>query len=132
MPTEYTSSGTPNLIATIPALTDNASIVDAFEDYHDDIGLAIGSKANLSGASFTGAISSTGTVTANGGTITTNTVTLIGQANAAIAAGRYISGTGSANVLSNTSSAVRVWISQANPNACTTALTTGDIWISWT
>jgi hypothetical protein len=132
MPTEYTSSGTPNLIATIPALTDNASIVDAFEDYHDDIGLAIGSKANLSGATFTGAISSTGTVTANGGTITTNNVTLIGQANAAIAAGRYISGTGSANVLSNTSSAVRVWISQANPNACTTALTTGDIWISWT
>jgi hypothetical protein len=132
MPTEYTSSGTPNLIATIPALTDNASIVDAFEDYHDDIGLAIGSKANLSGATFTGAISSTGTVTANGGTITTNTVTLIGQANAAIAAGRYISGTGSANVLSNTSSAVRVWVSQANPNACTTALTTGDIWISWT
>jgi hypothetical protein len=132
MPTEYTSSGTPNLIATIPALTDNASIVDAFEDYHDDIGLAIGSKANLSGATFTGAISSTGTVTANGGTITTNNVTLIGQANAAIAAGRYISGTGSANVLSNTSSAVRIWISQANPNACTTALTTGDIWISWT
>jgi hypothetical protein len=132
MPTEYTSSGTPNLIATIPALTDNASIVDAFEDYHDDIGLAIGSKANLSGATFTGAISSTGTVTANGGTITTNTVTLIGQANAAIAAGRYISGTGSANVLSNTSSAVRIWISKANPNACTTALTTGDIWISWT
>jgi hypothetical protein len=132
MPTEYTSAGTPNLTATIPAITDNASIVDAFEDYHDDVGAAIASKANLSGAAFTGAITSTGTIAANGNVITTNVVSLIGQANAAIAAGRYISGSGSANVLSNTSSAVRVWISQANPNACTTALTTGDLWISWT
>ena len=129
MSTEYIASG---LTATIPALGDDASIVDAFEDYHDDISAAIVLKANIAAPTFTGNIVATGTVTANNGTITTNTVTLIGQANAAIAAGRYISGTGSANVLSNTSSAVRVWVSQANPNACTAALTTGDIWISWT
>ena len=132
MPQSYSyPSGTPNVTVTIPELTDDANIVAALETYHQGVSTAIVAKANIAGQAFTGAISSTGTVTANGGVITTNVVTLIGQANAAIAAGRYISGTGSANVLSNTSSAVRVWVSQANPNACTTALTTGDIWISW-
>jgi hypothetical protein len=124
-----TASG---ITATIPELTDNADIQAAFTAYHASVADDISSKANTATPTFTGNIVATGTVSANSGVITTNIVNLIGQANAAIAAGRYISGTGSANVLSNTSSAVRVWISQANPNACTTALTTGDIWISWT
>jgi hypothetical protein len=131
MSTEYTSSGTPNLIATIPALTDNASIVDAFEDYHDDIGLAVASKANLSGATFTGAVSSTGIITANAGVITTSTVTLVGQANAAIAAGRYNANATGATFNGNAldTSATRIFVSKATPTA---NITTGDIWISWT
>lgn len=124
-------AGTPNVTVTIPDLTDDANIVAALQNYHQGVSTAIVAKANIAGQAFTGAISSTGTITANGGVITTNVVTLVGQANAAIAAGRYISGTGTANVLANTSTAVKVFVSQANPNGCTAALTTGDIWISW-
>lgn len=132
MPQSYSfPAGTPNVTVTIPELVDDANIVAALQTYHQGVSTAIVGKANIAGQAFTGAISSTGTITANGGVITTNVVTLVGQANAAISAGRYISGTGTANVLANSSSAVRVFISQANPNGCTTALTTGDIWISW-
>ncbi len=121
-----------NITATVPALTDDANVVAAFQDYHASIADDIDSRASKTSPSITGTITASGIITANAGTITASTVTLVGQANAAIAAGRYIAGTGTANVLANTSSAVRVFISQANPNGCTAALTTGDLWISWT
>lgn len=128
MSTEYTASG---LTATIPALGDDASIVNAFEDYHDDISAVIVLKANIAAPTFTGAVSSTGIITANAGVITTSTVTLVGQANAAIAAGRYnanaTGGTFNGNALDT--SATRIFVSKATP---TTNITTGDIWISWT
>jgi hypothetical protein len=123
-----TASG---ITATIPDLTDNADIQTAFINYHASVADDISGKANTATPTFTGNIVATGTVSANSGTYATSTVTLIGQANAAIASGRYnanaTGGTFNGNALDT--SATRIFVSKATPTA---NITTGDIWISWT
>jgi hypothetical protein len=52
--------GSPS--ATIPALTDNADITQAFKDYHDDISGFLNLKAPLAAPTFTGLVTFSGTV----------------------------------------------------------------------
>lgn len=62
--------------ATIPALTDTANITQAFKDYHDSVTTFLNSKANLSGAVFTGAVTfgTGGSITLPTGSVTSGTI----------------------------------------------------------
>jgi hypothetical protein len=141
MPTEYTSPGTPNVTATIPAAADAANIIAAFEDYHDDIGNAIVTKANINGQVFTGNVTApnliaTTNVTATFVNTTTthanvHTITLLGQSSSAVKAARYYPAAAvSYNPNSATVNQARIIVSQNTP--ATANLQAGDVWISWT
>jgi len=141
MPTEYTSPGTPNVTATIPAAADAANIIAAFEDYHDDVGNAIVTKANISGQVFSGNVTApnllatTGviapTITSNTAYENVHTITLVGQASSAVKAARYYpAAAASYNPNSATVNQTRIIVSQNTP--ATANLQTGDVWISWT
>jgi hypothetical protein len=141
MPTEYTSPGTPNVTATIPAAADAANIIAAFEDYHDDVGNAISIKANTASPTFTGNVTApnliaTTNVTATFVNTTTthanvHTITLLGQASSAVKAARYYpAAAASYNPNTATVAQTRVIVSQNTP--ATANLQAGDVWISWT
>lgn len=141
MPTEYTSPGTPNVTATIPAASDAANIISAFQDYHNDIGNAIVTKANISGQTFTGnvtapnVLATTGvtapTITSNTTHANVHTITLVGQASSAVKGARYFPAAAIGfNPNTATINQTRVIVSQNTP--ATANLQAGDIWISWT
>ena len=53
-PTITSADVFPNVAATVPVSTDPASIVTAFQEYHNDIASYIVSRANVANPSFTG------------------------------------------------------------------------------
>lgn len=146
MPTSYTSPGTPNVTTTIPAAGDPADIVTAFQSYHNNVGNAIVTKANINGQVFTANITAPNIIAntkVTTATLTTNayvdsntiananaqTVTVEGLAYSAVRGARYF-GT-SSNVNAQTTALVnqsKIIVSLNQP----TGLEPGDVWISWT
>lgn len=129
MTSQYPSVGAAYEV-TIPAAGDSANVVAAFEDYHDDMIVHLGAKANLAGASFTGAISSTGTITSSASSANT-AINLVGQASSAIKGGIFY-GTTTAGFNVNTTSigeTRKIIISTNEPNTAT--LQIGDIWVDY-
>lgn len=127
MPTNITSS---NVTVQIPELGDNANIVAAFTNYHTNVAAAIDARANISGQSFTGGISSTGTITSSASSANT-AINLVGQASSAIK-GAIWYGTTTAGFNVNTTSIgeTRKIIVSTNEPA-TANLTAGDIWVDY-
>lgn len=141
MPTSYTSPGTPNVTTTIPAAGDPADIVTAFQSYHNNVGNAIVTKANINGQVFTGDITApnllatTGvtapTITSNTAHANVHTITLIGQASSAVKSARYFpAAAASYDPNTATVNQTRIIVSQNTP--ATANLQAGDVWISWT
>ena len=122
-----TASG---IAATIPDLTYTADIQTALTNYHSSIADDIDSRANTSGQAFTGAISSTGTITSSA-TSANTAINLIGQASSAIK-GAIWYGTTTTGFNVNTTSigqTRKIIISTNEPN--NTFLQIGDVWIDY-
>jgi hypothetical protein len=127
MPSDITSS---NVTATIPALGDSANVVAAFTDYHTDIASAIDAKSNTSGQAFTGAISSTGTITSSA-TSANTAINLVGQASSAIKGAIWYGTTTSGFNVNTTSIGQTRKIIVSTNEPATANLQIGDIWIDY-
>jgi len=122
-----TASG---IAATIPDLSDTADIQTAFTNYHASVADDISSKANITGQAFTGAISSTGTITSSA-TSANTAVNLVGTASSAIKAGLWYGTTAAGfNVTTTTIGETRKIIISTNEPA-TANLQIGDIWVDY-
>ena len=113
-----------NVSANIPAITDIANVVAAFQNYHDNVGYLINLKAPIASPTFTGTVT-TSIISATGNITTTANVVgnLIGNVNA-------ISTSNGKVTLENTSSNVygpkgRIFVQSTQP----VNPQTGDLWM---
>jgi hypothetical protein len=126
-----------NVIASIPDLTDDADIVKAFQDYHQDIAVAIVAKANIASPTFTGTVvlpdstvtnamlagSIANSKLANTSITITGTAVPLGSSITTLKGGIY-------GATSTTyTSATRIFIGPTAPDAAAYSPQVGDIWM---